>query len=96
MERQQAAIIDFSNSEYLPASGSRDGDVAFVGDFNLTGIYRLNGCWGLRAGYNLIWIEGVALAGDQVNFINDGSTPQVVDGGGLLLHGANVGLEARW
>jgi hypothetical protein len=96
MEQQQSSIVDFQNVVYLPASGSREGDVAFVGDFNITGIYRLNGCWGLRAGYNLIWIEGVALAADQLNFVNDGSTPDLVDGGGVLLHGANVGLEARW
>jgi hypothetical protein len=96
MEQLQSSIIDFPDVEYLPATGSRAGGVAFVGDFNLTAIYQLSRCWGLRAGYNLIWMEGVALAADQLNFTNDGSPATLVDGGGVLLHGANVGLEARW
>jgi hypothetical protein len=97
MGQLQSSIIDFPDVEYRPAQGSRGGDVAFVSDFNISGIYRLNQCWGLRAGYNLIWIEGVALAPDQIDFTNvTGSGTRLVDGGGLLLHGANVGLEARW
>jgi hypothetical protein len=45
-----------------------------------------------------MWIEGLALAPDQLDFnfaAADGGA-QLNAGGGLLLHGANVGVEARW
>jgi hypothetical protein len=97
MEQTQNPIIDFPNSEYRPRLGSSDTDLAFVGDLNLTAIYHLNRVWGVRAGYNLIWIEGVALAADQLDFSNTiGSGTHLADGAGVFLHGVNVGLEARW
>ena len=72
--------------------------MAFIGDTNLSALYRLNDVWNLRAGYNLIWIEGLALAPDQLDFdftsANGGR--QLHRGGGLFLHGMNVGIEARW
>jgi hypothetical protein len=97
MQQHQAPIIDFPDFEFRSARGGSDSDVAFVGDLNFTGIYQLNHTWGLRAGYNLIWIEGVALAPEQLDFTNvTGSGTGLASGDGLLLHGVNVGLEARW
>ena len=73
------------------------GQVAFVGDINTSVIYRLTEVWGIRAGYNLIWIDGLALAPNQFDFSNDGSSgSRLVSGGGIFMHGANLGLEARW
>jgi hypothetical protein len=52
---------------------------------------------GLRAGYNLIWLDGLALAPDQWDFSNTpASGTSLVDGGSLFLHGANLGVERRW
>ncbi len=51
----------------------------------------------LRLGYNMIWRSGVALTPDQWDFtktLTGGTT--LVGGGGVFLHGANLGLEARW
>jgi hypothetical protein len=48
-------------------------------------------------GYNLIWIEGVALAPDQLDFTNTTTSGSGIDtDGGVFLHGVNAGLEARW
>jgi hypothetical protein len=96
MEQLQSPIIDFPDFEFRPAQGSDDADVAFVGDINLTAIYHLNRVWGLRGGYNMIWIEGVALAPDQLDFTNTGSSATLVDGGGVFLHGFSAGIEGRW
>jgi hypothetical protein len=52
-----------------------------------------NETWGLRVGYNLVWIDGVALA--QLDFENP-DEPRFVSAAGVFLHGANFGLEARW
>lgn len=80
-----------------PVTGADGTEVAFVGDLNLTAIYRLNEVWSLRAGYNLIWISGVALAPDQVDF--SGTLPageQLHSTGSLFLHGVSCGVKARW
>lgn len=64
---------------------------------NVSAIYRLTDQWGLRAGYNLIWLDGVALARDQWDFTNTpASGPSLVGGGCLFLHAANLGVERRW
>ena len=63
-----------------------------------SGIYRLTDVWSAKAGYNAILIENLALAPDQLDFDFAASPSGNVlhRDGGLLLHGANVGLEARW
>lgn len=79
-----------------PTSASAGG-VGLLSMLNLTAIYRLTDHWGLRAGYNLIWLEGVALAPDQWDFTNTADSGRsLVGGGGLFLHGANLGVERRW
>lgn len=59
---------------------------------------QLTDTWALRGGYNLIWIEGVALGGNQLDFTNTTDSGRGIgtSGSGLFLHGANVGLEAHW
>jgi hypothetical protein len=97
MEQLQSPIIDFPNFQFRESRSSSDGDVAFVGDLNFTAIYQLTRVWGVRTGYNLIWIEGVALAPDQLDFTNTtGSGTGLFADSGVFLHGVNVGLEARW
>jgi len=87
----------FANDMERTGFRGDETDVAFVGDLNFTAIYRLSGVWGLRAGYNLIWLEGVALAPDQLEVGNSfGTRRHVADNGGVFLDGVNVGLEARW
>jgi len=79
------------------ARSSQGSETAFVGDLNATLVYRLTSVWGLRMGYNLIWIDGVALAPNQWDFsTNADAGKTLVGGSGVFLSGANLGLEARW
>ena len=95
---QSQSVTDFPDFPLRPTVASSGGQVAFIGDTNLTALYRLTKVWNLRAGYNAIWIEGLALAPDQLDFdfasANGGS--QLHTGGGMFLHGVNLGVEARW
>ena len=80
-----------------PARSATEGGVGFIGDINATLVYRLTETWGLRAGYNLIWLSGVALAPNQFDFGAASTSGSGLNGGaGLFLHGASLGLEARW
>ena len=93
---RQPAVVDWLGYEQRPAATASGSETAVVGDLNASVIYRLSEAWGLRAGYNTIWIGGVALAPDQFTFGMDGPRDTIAGGGGIFLHGANLGLEARW
>ena len=80
---------------YRPQASARDVGVGFIGDMNYSIVRRLNNNWSLRAGYNLIWISGVALAPNQFDFSNT-NTITLAGASNVFLHGANFGLEAQW
>jgi hypothetical protein len=96
--QETQSVTDFPNFPLRPNVSSSRGGVAFVGETNLSAFYRLTDVWNLRAGYSVMWIEGLALAPDQLdfNFAASPSGNQLRGGGGMFLHGVNVGLEARW
>lgn len=94
---QSQFVADFPPGFFLRSRvGDAGGSVAFLGDLNLTGSYHINSTWSLRAGYNLLWIEGVALASQQLDFTDTATSGTTLDFGGLFAHGLNLGLEARW
>ena len=82
---------------YRPGRSAADTGMGFLSSMNLSMAYRFSEVWGLRLGYNLAWLSGVALAPNQWDFTDTLASGTGVRGaGGLFLHGANVGLEARW
>ncbi len=78
---------------YSFAAGS-DSDTAFCGELTVTGAYRLTDCLAVRAGYQLLWLSGVALASEQPPIDVPSQFPVDADGD-LFYHGALVGLEYR-
>lgn len=96
--RQRQSVTDFPDFPLRPTVSGSSGGVAFVGETNLTALYRLTQIWNLRAGYSLLWIEGLALAPDQLDFdfASASGGSQLHNGGAMFLHGVNVGIEARW
>ncbi|MBP89234.1 MAG: hypothetical protein CMJ64_21380 [Planctomycetaceae bacterium] len=88
---------------------SVDGnDIAMIAEANVNFIYRMGPHWTLRAGYTMLYLEGVALAPENFN-----STPpnilttggaftfvpraaSVNDNGDAFYHGAYAGLEWMW
>jgi hypothetical protein len=96
--RQSQFVTDFPPPfELRPRTGADGGRVAFVGDLSLSLTYRLTSRCSLRGGYNVMWVEGVALAPDQLDFtLTPTSGSGLNDNGGVFLHGAHVGVEARW
>jgi hypothetical protein len=85
----------------VPVIGSFDTNAnatrtAFVGELGLVGTYAVTNYLKLRAGYQVMWIENVALAPQQLSTANIGGTSTVNSRGNVFLHGAVVGLEYRW
>jgi len=71
------------------AIGDDDSHVAFAGDIGIAAAYPLTEHLALRGGYQLLWIDGVALAEDQISDDLDTS-------GDVFYHGALMGLELTW
>jgi len=71
--------------------------LAFVGDINVSVTYRLFSFFTLRAGYNLLWVDGVALAPGQLDFTNTAASGTVLrSGDGFFAHGVSAGGLADW
>lgn len=97
-EHDQLISTDFPPPTFpRPRQSKSGGSLAFIGELSAKMVYRICQDWSLRGGYSVLWIEGVALAPDQLDFT---FTPTSGHGlntnAGLLVHGANVGIEARW
>lgn len=76
------------------ASGAQ---VAFVSDINVSAYYRLFSFLTLRAGYNLLWVDGVALAPGQLDFTNTATSgSDLRSGDGFFAHGVSAGGLADW
>ena len=72
------------------------GRLAFVGDIAFTGSYQLTNNMALRSGYQLLFIDGVALASEQI-FATNVLTGQGVDPSGFAFyHGAMLSLDFVW
>jgi hypothetical protein len=97
MEETQT-VTDFPNFALRPTVSGSEVGVAFVGELDLSALYRLTDAWNLKAGYTLIGIQGVALGPDQLDFAFAASPSgnEVHNGGGMILQGLNLGVEARW
>ena len=75
----------------------RDGHTAFLGDLGIAASVRLTRCLGVRFGYQLLWLEGVALAADQIPRTDVTVPVAMLDtNGGLFFDGAFVGLDLAW
>jgi hypothetical protein len=63
-------------------------NIAYVGEASLTAVCRLNRCWAGRAGYQVLFIDGISLASDA--YLNTGVTDR-----SLIFHGWHAGIECR-
>jgi hypothetical protein len=77
--------------------GDRGGNAAFVGEADLTGAYLITTHVAVHAGYQLLWINNVALASDQAAAATANFTQDAIDvDGKLFYHGAMVGVDFVW
>lgn len=85
-----------------PLRGPRSSDdhgMGMVADMNLSAVYRVTDAVGLRIGYNLLWLTGVALAPDSWDLTTATGAAAgtgIRGSGSVFLNGANAGLEVRW
>lgn len=98
LSQSQDPIVDtVSENVYRDARGSTTGTVGGIFDLGTSLVYQFNDVWGLRVGYSMMWLTGVALAPNQFDFsTNIDAGTAVVGDGTLWLGGGTLGLEAQW
>jgi hypothetical protein len=81
-----------------PAFGTGDssGQVAFAGEIGIVGVYQWTDHIALRGGYQLLWLDGVALAPDQVAATQILSADGIDTTGDAFYHGALLGVDVTW
>lgn len=103
--------ISGSVREVYTASGSDDSVygrsftddrdvVSFAGNVGLNGVYSFNDFVRFRAGYEVMLLTNMAVAGNQQNGISYNSlgnaTYSVQGGSNIFFHGVRTGLEVVW
>ena len=63
----EVEAVAVSNSIPIAREFMQDGKTAYVGEFIASTVYRLTYSWSLRASYNLMYIDNVALAQENFN-----------------------------
>jgi len=75
-----------------PALGSANR-AALVGEISVLAEYAITDSLSARFGYDLLWLETVALASDQIPATNLFTQQGIAADGGVFYHGALVGLQ---
>jgi hypothetical protein len=71
------------------------GDVSLMAEFGLRGVVQLTPACAVYGGYQVLWLDGLALAPDQIPYtslVAPGSATLHEDGE-LYFHGATVGVQ---
>jgi len=77
-------------------SASRD-QTAFLGEAGLKLTYQLTRHLAFRASYSAVWLEGVALAPEQINSTDFlAGTAEINTTGGIFYHGGTLGMELKF
>jgi hypothetical protein len=82
--------------ELIPSRGTtdvREDNLSFVGEFEVLGKWHLRPNFSLRAGFEVLYVDSLALAPHQVNFI-PGGYPPIADDDDIVCMGAGFGIEA--
>jgi hypothetical protein len=88
-------IVDTRGRSRTLSSDQRN-QVAFVGDIGLTAAYQLTDHIALQGGYQLLWIHGAAIAGDQPVAADSNTHDGIASNGGVFYHGALAGVTFTW
>ena len=99
---QESHLLDFNAANVPPARTdlrTRESDVALATliELGAYGLYRVSDrCW-LRAGYDLLFVSGLALASEQLDIPQwTNSRTTLSDNGSVIYHGPSAGLMFNW
>ncbi|NMC20489.1 MAG: hypothetical protein GYA33_08725 [Thermogutta sp.] len=92
---EQTTRMDLLNDLSPILRYADDTDAAFMGEVNLFASYQILPRVTVFGGYDLMWLEGVALAAEQTDF-GLSAPAQVNDNGGIFFQGVSLGGQVVW
>ncbi len=96
---QRTTISALSIADPVQEKLTENG-AAFLGDANVTLLWRLSQHWTFRTGYMFLWMDQIALASDNFNpqppFVAGVRHPVINNNGDALYHGFTAGFEYMW
>jgi Putative beta barrel porin-7 (BBP7) len=93
---QDQNVVDASGFPLRTASGD-ERVPSFVGELSSYLFIPMGSHFTGRLGYTAVWIDELALAPNQLDFTDTATSGSGINARrGMLIHGFNAGLEARW
>jgi hypothetical protein len=91
-------IFEFQGNNFIGSFAGSETGVAFAVDIGLSTAYMITDQIAIRGGYQLLWLGGMALAGDAASrsLLNPSLLRVVDDNDHLLFQGATVALDFVW
>lgn len=94
---QHQILRDNDNEDLVRDTTGTDTDVAYVSELNARLVVPLGPTFSVQAGYDVLFINRLALATQQYDFDVDSTAGTFVSGGrNLIIHGVSGGLTAKW
>ena len=99
---QSSTVVTDASGDPLATNGditdlryAKKDDCSLVGEVSLLGNYRVRPNLVVHAGYHFVWITGLALAGEQLQFMPN-AADAINDNGHVFYQGISGGLEWIW
>jgi hypothetical protein len=67
-------------------------NISFIGELQVLGKWHLRPNVSLRAGFEILYVDSIALAPSQINFVTPGYLP-IADDGDIFCMGSSIGIE---
>jgi hypothetical protein len=94
---QHQTVFDTDNTFLVRDAGASNTELAFVGEVSAYLTVPVYSFLTARFGYSALWISDLALAPNQLDFSNDATSGTALNAHeGVIIHGFDAGLEARW
>jgi hypothetical protein len=94
---QHQVLRDFNNTVVLRDTSGHESSVAYVTELGLVGVVPLGASFSVRCGYNVFFIDRVALAPDQLDFTDNADSGTTAhQKGDIIVQGVVLGIDAKW
>lgn len=81
---------------FAPEAHGQEDTAAFIGELGVNAKWSLTDHLALLAGYRLLWVEGVALASEQIAAADLTAQSGIDAESGVFYHGFVLGIEGTW
>jgi hypothetical protein len=94
---QNQIVRDLNNSVVVRNTTGKGEGAAYVTELGIRAVVPMGATFNITCGYNVFFMDRVALAPDQLDFTNNAASgTRIHQKGDLVMQGVTLGLNARW